>query len=64
MKYRLALFIYGNECKMTNSNIENIIKKLDLIKASLKNQSFTCEMLANIAKASDDYLRALRNLKD
>lgn len=49
---------------MTNDNIDNIIKKLDLIKASLKNKSFTCEMLASIAKASDNYLQALRSLKD
>lgn len=49
---------------MTNDNIDNIIRKLELIKASLNNKSFTCEMLADIAKASDDYLRALRSLKD
>lgn len=49
---------------MDNSNIDNIIRKLDLIKASLRNKSFTCEMLADIAKASDAYLQALRNLKD
>lgn len=49
---------------MDNSNIDNIIRKLDLIKASLKNKTFTCEMLAGIAKASDEYLQALRSLKD
>lgn len=49
---------------MDNIKIDNIIRKLELIKASLKNQSFTCEMLADIAKASDAYLQALRSLKD
>lgn len=49
---------------MNNDNIDNIIKKLDLIKASLKNQSFTCEMLTDIDKASNAYLKALRSLKD
>ena len=49
---------------MTDSNIDNIIKKLDLIKASLKNNTFNIEMLTSLNKASDEYLQALRSLKD
>lgn len=49
---------------MTNNNINNIIKKLELIKASLKNKAFNCEMLASLNKASDEYLQALRNQKE
>ena len=50
---------------MTNKdNIDLTIKKLDLIKASLRNKTFNCEMLASLDKASDEYLKALRSLKD
>ena len=53
---------------MTNVNIDididKIIKKLDLIRASLRNKTFNIEMLASLDKASDDYLQALRSLKD
>lgn len=53
---------------MTNINIDididKIIKKLDLIKASLQNKAFNCEMLASLNKVSDEYLQALRSLKD
>lgn len=49
---------------MTIENIENIIRKLVLIGSSLRNKTFTGEMLTIIDKATDDYLQALRNLKD
>lgn len=49
---------------MSDNNIDDIIRKLELIKASLKNSTFNCEMLAIIDKASDAYLQALRSLKD
>lgn len=49
---------------MTNNNIDKILKKLDLIKASLQNKTFNIEMLASIDKATDEYLQNLRSLKD
>ena len=49
---------------MTNNNIEGIIRKLDLIKASLRNNTFNIEMLTSLDKATDDYLQALRKSTD